>query len=165
MDKLAGDIYFKAGTLQSKIGHYSDAVKSLEAALGFYGRNLGPGSYESIPILKNLANALSAQSQPYKAVPYYQQALTLQERSLGIDNSSTIRTKEDLANAYVKAGDYISAQRLLKELAQLAAKNQQMDTNTKLEILNLYVSVLKQNNKIEEAEQITQKINEIKDSK
>ena len=158
-DALAGDAFQKAGTTMLTAKLYSQAEDCLKMSLGYSNRINGADSPKARPILVDLANSLKEQDRVAEAIPYYKQALTLEEKSSTTDPKASFLTKANLGEAYFKAGTYSEAEPLLKQSIETAQKSNYYNKDEMAGLLKTYASTLEKNNKTDEAAQVTKSIN------
>ncbi len=70
-------------------------------------------------ILRNLGNIVADGSKPADAAPYFQQSLTIQEKTLGADHPATAGLLLDYASATQRAGNKSLARKLRKRAKDL----------------------------------------------
>lgn len=70
-------------------------------------------------ILRNLGNIAASGSKPADSVPYFQQSLTIQEKTLGADHPATAALLLDYASATQRAGNKSLARKLRKRAEDL----------------------------------------------
>jgi tetratricopeptide (TPR) repeat protein len=72
-----------------------------------------------VQILRNLGNIAARGSKPADSVPYFQQSLSIQEKTLGADHPATAALLLDYASATQRAGDKSLARKLRKRAQEL----------------------------------------------
>ncbi len=70
----------------------------------------------------NLANAMSAQGQPEKAIVHYKNALTIDQKQLGVDHPFIACILDGMATAYSKSGQNAEAEDYRKKAAHIREK-------------------------------------------
>jgi eukaryotic-like serine/threonine-protein kinase len=91
--------------------HYSDAIAYRRARFG---------SHPDLPInLINLARLYQRRGAPQRAVPLLEEALAGRQRIFGDAHASTATARLQLASAHVGAGDFVAAERRLREQERL----------------------------------------------
>lgn len=75
-----------------------------------------------VQILRNLGNIAADGSKPAESVPYFQQSLTIQEKTLGVDHPVTAGLLLDYASATQRAGNKSLARKLRKRAEELIAR-------------------------------------------
>lgn len=105
----------KLGELSMQQGKYADSVDAYKLCMQV-GINLyGVGSYELCPTLEGLGDAYMAQNQYRDAVSNYRQVYALQDRKLGAEDATTIRTMRKYTVSLVSDKQYPLAESLIKE--------------------------------------------------
>lgn len=72
-----------------------------------------------VEILRNLGNIMAGGSRPADSVPYFQQSLAIQEKTLGAEHPFTASLLLDYASATQRAGNKSLARRLRKRAEEL----------------------------------------------
>ncbi len=161
-DPVAGDAFKKAGTTLISAKQFSQAEDCLKMSLGYSNRINGAQSVKALPILLDLADSLKEQERVAEAIPYYKQALSLQERSTA-DPKTALATKANLGEAYVKAGTYQEAEPLLRQSVELAQQQNCCSQAQMTSLLKNYELALQKNNKIDEAEVVAKKLSALQE--
>jgi tetratricopeptide (TPR) repeat protein len=73
-------------------------------------------------ILRNLGNIVAGGGKPADSVPYFEQSLVIQEKTLGAEHPATVRLLLDYASATQRAGNKSLARKLRKRAEDLLAR-------------------------------------------
>ena len=73
-------------------------------------------------VLRNLGNIVARTGSPVDALPYFEQSLSIQDKTLGQDHPATARLLLDYASATLRAGNKSLSRKLRKRAAELVAR-------------------------------------------
>lgn len=107
------------GELYHRLDRCDEAYQTEQRALEL----LRPGGDALLraQILRNLGNILAGGAQPSDAMPYFEQSLVIQEKTLGADHPLTAALLLDYASATKRAGNKSLARKLRKRAQELIA--------------------------------------------
>ncbi len=114
LDALAGN--------QRAQGHIDDALVNYERSLAIRRKQLGEHHSAVSYSLNNVALA-SMDRNPQKAASYFEQALTIYEKTIGLDHTNTANTLFNLSSVDLRQGYFVEADRLRERALQI-----QLDT-------------------------------------
>jgi tetratricopeptide (TPR) repeat protein len=108
------------GDLFRRLDRAQDARQTEERALEL----LRPGGDAVLraQILRNLGNILAGGANPVDSVPYFEQSLVIQEKTLGAEHPATARLLLDYASATQRAGNKSLARKLRKRAQELLVR-------------------------------------------
>jgi tetratricopeptide (TPR) repeat protein len=161
-DPVAAEAYKNAAMALLKGKQFSQAEDDFKMALGYCNRINGDKSPKSVAILQNLARSLKEQERAAEAIPYYKQALELQEKQPNADARSTFTTKSGLGEALYRSGTYADAEPLLKLSVEQGQANNYCSKEEMAALLDTYAGCLRKDNKADEAEQIAKQSQALK---
>lgn len=133
--------------------------RKLQQELKVYGF----GSYDLMPTLEGLGDALQAQGKCTDAANYYKQVVTMRQRKLGDDNKQTVLAAYKLAQAYAGAErDYWpDAEDLLKKNITIVEKVPE-DAPELAKLLEAYSSLMRKENKTDEADKLSMRAQQVR---
>lgn len=109
-----------AGELYQRMDRMDDADRAEQRALDL----LHPGGDVLLraQILQNLGNIRANAGQPAAALPYFEESLSIQEKTVGAEHPSTAALLLDYASAMLRAGNKSVAKKLRKRAEDLLAR-------------------------------------------
>jgi tetratricopeptide (TPR) repeat protein len=108
------------GVLYQRLDRIEDARQSEQRALELL-RPTGDAVLRA-QVLRNLGNIVARTGSPVDALPYFEQSLSIQDRTLGQDHPATARLLLDYASATLRAGNKSLSRKLRKRAAELVAR-------------------------------------------
>jgi tetratricopeptide (TPR) repeat protein len=108
------------GELYQRLARIEDARQAEERALELL-RPDKDGALRA-QVLRNLGNILAKAGQPADALPYFEQSLAIQEKTLGAEHLATAGLLLDYASATRRAGNNSLARKLRKRAMELLAR-------------------------------------------
>ncbi|HEY9785378.1 MAG TPA: tetratricopeptide repeat protein [Candidatus Obscuribacterales bacterium] len=108
-DPAVWTIYGIVGKLAKKQKKYADMEAAYKKQLQYGIKHYGVGSFELVPVLETLAEALSDEKKYSDAVSYRKQVYELKKRKFGESDPLTINALCDLAAAHLSANDIAQA--------------------------------------------------------
>jgi tetratricopeptide (TPR) repeat protein len=116
---LAGALA-NTGVLYQRLDRIEDARQAEQRALELL-RPTGDAVLRA-QVLRNLGNIVARTSSPVDALPYFEQSLSIQDKTLGQDHPATARLLLDYAAATLRAGNKSLSRKLRKRAAELVAR-------------------------------------------
>lgn len=108
------------GRLYQRLNRVEDARQAEERALDLL-RPAADGALRA-QILRNLGNIVASTGNPADSLPYFQQSLLIQEKTLGEEHPATASLLLDYSSASQRAGKTSLARKLRKRAADLLAR-------------------------------------------
>ncbi len=108
------------GELYQRVARIEEARQAEERALELL-RPDQDGALRA-QVLRNLGNILAKAGQPADALPYFEQSLAIQEKTLGAEHLATAGLLLDYASATRRAGNNSLARKLRKRAMELLAR-------------------------------------------
>jgi tetratricopeptide (TPR) repeat protein len=109
-----------SGTLDQLLGRIDEARQAEQRALGLL-RPMGDEVLRAT-VLRNLGIIAAGTDRPADALPYFAEALTIQEKILGAEHPATADLLLEYASAATRAGDKSLSRDLRKRAKQLLAR-------------------------------------------
>jgi tetratricopeptide (TPR) repeat protein len=109
-----------AGVLYQRLDRIEDAREAEQRALELL-RPAGDAVLRA-QILRNLGNILARTGSPVDSLPYFEQSLSIRDKTLGQDHPATARLLLDYAAATLRAGNKSLSRKLRKRAAGLVAR-------------------------------------------
>jgi tetratricopeptide (TPR) repeat protein len=109
-----------SGTLYQRVGRIEDARQAEERALGLL-RPMGDEAMRAT-ILRNLAIILAGTAKPADSLPYFEESLTIQERTLVPESLPMVDLLRDYASAAMRAGNKPLSRKLHKRADELLSR-------------------------------------------
>jgi tetratricopeptide (TPR) repeat protein len=109
-----------AGVLYQRLDRIEDAREAEQRALELL-RPAGDAVLRA-QILRNLGNILARTGSPVDSLPYFEQSLSIRDKTLGQDHPATARLLLDYASATLRAGNKSLSRKLRKRAAGLVAR-------------------------------------------
>jgi tetratricopeptide (TPR) repeat protein len=116
---LAGALA-NTGVLYQRLDRIEDARQAEQRALELL-RPAGDAVLRA-QVLRNLGNIVARTGSPVDALPYFEQSLSIQDKTLGQDHPATARLLLDYAAATLRAGNKSLSRKLRKRAAELVAR-------------------------------------------
>jgi tetratricopeptide (TPR) repeat protein len=116
---LAGALA-NTGVLYQRLDRIEDARQAEQRALELL-RPAGDAVLRA-QVLRNLGNIVARTGSPVDALPYFEQSLSIQDKTLGQDHPATARLLLDYASATLRAGNKSLSRKLRKRAAELVAR-------------------------------------------
>ena len=161
-DPIAAEAYKNAGVSQLSSKQFSQAEDNFKMALSYCNRINGEKSPKSVAILQNLGRSLKEQDRSTEAVPYFKQALELQEKLPHADARSVFTTRVGLGEALYKSGTYADAEPLLKTSVEQGETNNFCGKEEMTSLMDTYAECLRKDNKADEADLVSKKAEALK---
>ncbi|MGD0131048.1 MAG: tetratricopeptide repeat protein [Bryobacteraceae bacterium] len=108
------------GVLYQRLDRTEDARQAEQRALELL-RPTGDAVLRA-QVLRNLGNIVARTGSPVDALPYFEQSLSIQDKTLGQDHPATARLLLDYASATLRAGNKSLSRKLRKRAAELVAR-------------------------------------------
>jgi tetratricopeptide (TPR) repeat protein len=116
---LAGALA-NTGVLYQRLDRIEDARQAEQRALELL-RPAGDAVLRA-QVLRNLGNIVARTGSPVDSLPYFEQSLSIQDKTLGQDHPATARLLLDYAAATLRAGNKSLSRKLRKRAAELVAR-------------------------------------------
>jgi tetratricopeptide (TPR) repeat protein len=108
------------GVLYQRLDRIEDARQAEQRALELL-RPTGDAVLRA-QVLRNLGNIVARTGSPVDSLPYFEQSLSIQDKTLGQDHPATARLLLDYAAATLRAGNKSLSRKLRKRAAELVAR-------------------------------------------
>jgi tetratricopeptide (TPR) repeat protein len=108
------------GVLYLRLDRIADARQAEQRALELL-RPAGDAVLRA-QILRNLGNIMALTGSPVDSLPYFEQSLSIRDKTLGQDHPATARLLLDYASATLRAGNKSLSRKLRKRAAGLVAR-------------------------------------------
>ncbi len=102
-------ILYKIAEIHQKLGNLKSAELCLQEAQRIQAKNIGPGAFEAVPILDQLAKLALIEKKFSEAESYYERILALHERKSGKDSPAALTARLNLIDAAISLEDYKEA--------------------------------------------------------
>ncbi len=162
-DQVGLDLLLKIGDLNAKRNEKDYAEVCYKKYLASVAKAHGPGSFESVPALKHLAQLYLDNKRFSDAASYWRRVLALQERHLGENNLESIASRSKLIEADIKGNDYQGAAELLPQALAAEAAKHSDQTETYCHLLEQQLTCLNSLNRSAEAAQVDEKYQALKE--
>ncbi len=131
---------------------WAEAEKSFEYVLKVIAKRDGMGSPKSVPTLEHLVTVNEAQNKLGQAISFQKTVLAFKSAQPDMDAYSILKAQCNLSNLYVKAGEYFSAEPVLRQAVALCNSNASISSATRSKTIRSYAKVLRKVKKDSEAE-------------
>ncbi|BCL80860.1 tetratricopeptide repeat protein [Ktedonobacteria bacterium brp13] len=142
--------------------NYAQAEPLLQRSLIIREQLLGVRHPDVAITLRNLAQLYRAQQQYAQAEALYLRALSIQETTLGSRNPLVMQTLKDMAELYRDQGEYTQAEPLYQRALAMREQEPGQYNSDLISILESYAVFLQQDRRIEAAEQVLLRIQELR---
>jgi serine/threonine-protein kinase len=149
--EVAAAVRSALGRAYAGLGAYEAAVEHLETAAGLVARERGPTHPEALRARSALGSALVQRGDYDRAAALLGETLQAQRRA-GADSRDALVTQGRLADLDLRRGDYLGAERGLREVADRLATRQPGAWRERLRVLASLVRVLDLQRKNSESE-------------